>query len=122
MKILTKIKEKILWLNSPIFILDGVYTGRKEEHGNLLNRMRRLGYEDPIPCRKSNFVSNSTQMSNEKGSKSKDSDEISIENFQLKEKIQDLEKQLKEAEIKAIAFSTMVDIYSIQYENRRIES
>ena len=41
MKILTKIKEKILWLNSPISILDGVYKGKYvayiyEGHGTKL--------------------------------------------------------------------------------------
>lgn len=34
----------------------------------------------------------------------------SFENLQLKKRIAELEKQLKDAEMKAIAFSTMVDI------------
>jgi hypothetical protein len=34
----------------------------------------------------------------------------SFENLQLKKRIFELEKQLKDAELKAIAFSTMVDI------------
>jgi cell division septum initiation protein DivIVA len=33
-----------------------------------------------------------------------------FENLQLKKRIEDLEQQLKDAEMKAIAFSTMVDI------------
>jgi hypothetical protein len=34
----------------------------------------------------------------------------SFENLQLKKRVEELEKQLKDAELKAIAFSTMVDI------------
>jgi hypothetical protein len=34
----------------------------------------------------------------------------SFESLQLKKRIAELEKQLKDAELKAIAFSTMVDI------------
>ena len=37
-------------------------------------------------------------------------EEDNFENLQLKKRIAELEKQLKEAELKAIAFSTMVDI------------
>lgn len=36
--------------------------------------------------------------------------------LQLKKRIQDLEKQLKEAELKAIAFSTMVDIAEKEFK------
>ena len=36
--------------------------------------------------------------------------EESFENLQLKKRIKELERQLKDAELKAIAFSTMVDI------------
>ncbi len=38
------------------------------------------------------------------------SGEESLELFQLKKRIADLDRQLEDAEIKAIAFSTMVDI------------
>jgi hypothetical protein len=38
------------------------------------------------------------------------SDDESFEQLQLKKRIAELEKQLKDAELKAIAFSTMVDI------------
>ena len=34
----------------------------------------------------------------------------SFENLQLKKRIEELESQLKDAEMKAIAFSTMIDI------------
>lgn len=83
------------------------YTGQQEEHGQILRWMRKLGYDDSIPTRRPNFVSNTIQM------KKKKTDEEStelFENLQLKKRIEELEAQLKDAEMKAIAFSTMVDI------------
>ncbi len=83
------------------------YTGQQEEHGQILRWMRKLGYDDSIPTRRPNFVSKPIQMNKKK------SDEQSTESFetlQLKKRIEDLENQLKDAEMKAIAFSTMVDI------------
>ena len=83
------------------------YTGHKEEHGQLLRWMRKLGYDDSIPTRRANFVSNPIQMR-----KNKTTEELpdSFENLQLKKRVEELEKQLKDAEMKAIAYSTMVDI------------
>lgn len=83
------------------------YTGQEEEHGLLLRWMRKLGYDDSIPTRRPNFTSNLIQMKNKK--QTQESPE-SFENLQLKKRVEELEKQLKEAEMKAIAFSTMVDI------------
>ena len=40
----------------------------------------------------------------------------SFENLQLKKRITELEKQLKDAELKAIAFSTMVDIAEKEFK------
>ena len=42
--------------------------------------------------------------------------DTSFENLQLKRRIAELEKQLKEAELKAIAFSTMVDIAEKEFK------
>jgi len=83
------------------------YTGQEEEHGLLLRWMRKLGYDDTIPTRRPNFASNINLMKKKK--KFEESSET-FENLQLKKRVEALEKQLKEAEIKAIAFSTMVDI------------
>lgn len=83
------------------------YTGYEEEHGQLLRWMRKLGYDDSIPTRRPNFVLNSIQM---KKKKIKEDLPDSFENLQLKKRVEELEKQLKDAEMKAIAFSTMVDI------------
>jgi hypothetical protein len=83
------------------------YTGHEEEHGQLLRWMRKLGYDTEIQTRRPNFVSNSLQMKKEK--EQKESTE-SFETLQLRKRVEELEKQLKDAEMKAIAFSTMVDI------------
>ena len=83
------------------------YTGEEEEHGQLLRWMRKLGYDTGIKTRRPNFASNSIKMKQKKDQK--DTTE-SFENLQLKKRVEELEKQLKDAELKAIAFSTMVDI------------
>ena len=83
------------------------YTGQAEEHGLLLRWMRKLGYDDSIPTRRPNFTSNLIQMKNKKQTEVATE---SFENLQLKKRVEELEKQLKEAEMKAIAYSTMVDI------------
>lgn len=83
------------------------YTGHEEEHGQLLRWMRKLGYDDSLPTRRPNFVSYPVQM---KKKKTIEESPASFENLQLKKRVEDLEKQLKDAEMKAIAFSTMVDI------------
>ena len=83
------------------------YTGQEEEHGQLLRWMKKLGYDTGIKTRRSNFVSNPIQMKNKKGIENATE---SFENLQLKKRVEELEKQLRDAELKAIAFSTMVDI------------
>lgn len=45
-----------------------------------------------------------------------DQSEESFENLQLKKRIFELEKQLKDAELKAIAYSTMVDIAEKEFK------
>ena len=82
------------------------YTGQEEEHGQILQWMRNFGYHENYPNRRPNFVSNPAQMKKKNDNQASDS----FENLQLKKRIEELEKQLKDAEMKAIAFSTMVDI------------
>lgn len=84
------------------------YTGYTEEHGQLLRWMRKLGYDDKIKTRRPNFVANYNEMA--KKENIKNPSEEYFENLQLKKRISELETQLKDAEMKAIAFSTMVDI------------
>lgn len=94
------------------------YTGQPEEHGQLLRWMRQLGYNTSIKTRRPNIVSNFKIMVQKKikPDKSFHNNDETFENLQLKKRIAELEKQLKEAELKAIAFSTMVDIAEKEFK------
>ena len=91
-----------------------LYTGELEERGQLLRWMRKLGYVGKIQHKQyvskrsiRKFEVNTTAM----GKKEQpDLEQESFETLQLKKRIAELEKQLKEAEMKAIAYATMVDI------------
>jgi hypothetical protein len=84
------------------------YTGREEEHGNLLRWMRQLGYNAEHSSRTFTFGENNNLMTKRK--KALQIGEESFEILQLKKRVLELESQLKDAEMKTIAFSTMVDI------------
>jgi len=84
------------------------YTGESEEHGHLLRWMRELGYSDEDPARRITFVENHTVTAKKKSAMASTGD--SFETLQLKKRVAELEAQLKDAEMKAIAFSTMIDI------------
>lgn len=84
------------------------YTGEDEEHGQLLRWMRKLGYNTNLPTRKPNLVENNGQMTKKKTIVT--SREDTFENLQLKKRNLELESQLRDAEMKAVAFSTMIDI------------
>jgi hypothetical protein len=71
--------------------------------------MRELGYTTKSP----NITLNLDLMSK---NKEREKPDISFENLQLKKRVAELEKQLKEAELKAIAFSTMVDIAEQEFK------
>ena len=94
------------------------YTGEEEEHGQLLRWMKQLGYNSGIKTRRPNIVRNLFDMPQKKKEvdKSVSNYEESFENLQLKKRIVELEKQLKDAELKAIAFSTMVDIAEKEFK------
>ena len=83
------------------------YTGQREEHGCLLKWMRQLGYSE-LSSRRFTFGENNSLMAQKQFTTTKA--EESFEILQLKKRIYELENQLKDAEMKAIAFSTMVDI------------
>ena len=91
-----------------------LYTGELEERGQLLRWMRKLSYVGKIEHKQ--FVSKRSIRKFEiKPVKMPEKDttnssQESFETMQLKRRIAELEKQLKEAEMKAIAYSTMVDI------------
>ena len=82
------------------------YTGQTRDHGSLLRWMRGYGYLD----KRGNFASKFDEM--------KDRTQLPepYENLQLKKRIEELEKQLKNAEMKAIAFSTMIDIAEKEFK------
>ena len=94
------------------------YTGQEEEHGQLLRWMKALGYNTGIKTRRPNIVSNFIPMTKKKLKSDKQfkTEDESFENLQLKKRITELEKQLKDAELKAIAFSTMVDIAEKEFK------
>lgn len=93
------------------------YTGEEEEHGQLLRWMKQLGYNTGIKTRRPNIASNPCGMPRkEKTDQSIDPGDESFETLQMKKRIVDLEKQLKDAELKAIAFSTMVDIAEKEFK------
>ena len=79
------------------------YTGYPAENGKITMWMRKFGIEDKF-VKNTNFVS----MSKQKKQQQEGSDDFEM--LKLKNRIADLEKQLQTAEMKAIAFSTMVDI------------
>lgn len=91
------------------------YTGKEEEHGQLLRWMRELGYNSSIRSRMSNFTGNIPVMARNKTTSETQSSE-DFETLQLKKRIAELENQLKDAEMKAIAFSTMVDIAEKEFK------
>ena len=90
------------------------YTGQSEEHGFLLRWMRQLGYPMELTVRRSTFGGNNNLMAKKQPTTAKPEDSFEI--LQLKKRISELENQLKDAEMKAIAFSTMVDIAEKEFK------
>jgi len=86
------------------------YTGQTEEHGQILRWMRQLGYDTCVKTRSLNFTSQTTVMAKKKSKKESVNVFDDFERLQLKKRIDELEKKLKDAEMKAIAYSTMVDV------------
>lgn len=86
------------------------YTGQVEEHGQLLRWMRQLGYDTSVKTRRPNFDTKPKVMTKKKSKKESINVFDDFEKLQLKKRIEELEKKLKDADMKAIAYSTMVDI------------
>lgn len=89
-----------------------LYTGEPEERGQLLRWMRKLGYVGQIQHKQ--FVSKRSirkfEIKSGTMAEKSNAEQESFEMLQLKKRISELEKQLKDAEMKAIAWQTMVDI------------
>jgi transposase len=91
------------------------YTGETEEHGRILEWMKKLGYN--VNYRKRpNIVRNSNMMAKQQKKKTATPTDESFEILQLKKRNLELEKQLKDAELKAVAFSAMVDIAEKEFK------
>ena len=89
------------------------YTGDREEHGNITRWLRMYGYQDKILVKNYTFATNPSVMKNSENSLSTSQ---SFENLQLKKRIEELEKQLKDSEMKSIAYSTMIDIAETEFK------
>ena len=85
------------------------YTG-KTDHGHLLRWMRELGYSD----KGAGLAKNQTFANMAKHKHTQTGNDFEM--LQLKKRIAELEKQLKDAEMKVIAFSTMVDIAEEEFK------
>jgi hypothetical protein len=90
------------------------YTGSSEEHSNILRWMRQLGYNTDNLSRRITFGKNISLMAKKQDTTPEEAE--SFEVLQLKKRISELENQLKDAEMKAIAFSTMVDIAEKEFK------
>ena len=77
------------------------YTGQIKEGGSLLNWMRKLGYQDkPKPLNLA--LSGDLEMAKK--------DKNVVSEFELKERIKQLEKALLNSELRATALDTMIEI------------
>ena len=93
------------------------YTGRDQEHGKIVAWMRELGYNSENSLRRITFEPQISTMAKKKTSKpDQEPSDDNFENLQLKKRITELEKQLKDTELKAIAFSTMIDIAEKEFK------
>jgi hypothetical protein len=95
----SEITKRLIWQK---------HTGYVSEHGQIIRWMRELGYSEKTKTSNCNFAVQKNEMSTKKNLQVH-SDEL-LENLSLKKRILDLESKLKDAEMKAIAFSTMIEI------------
>jgi len=86
------------------------HTGDEVEHGKIIQWMRKFGYKDKMgiqtPVNTIPMARNKKFLIEEK----QNQNDEHFEKEQLKKRVAELEQKLKDAEMKAIAFSTMVDI------------
>jgi transposase-like protein len=86
------------------------HTGDEVEHGKIIQWMRKFGYKDKMgiqtPVYTIPMARNKKILIEEK----QNQNDEHFEKEQLKKRVAELEQKLKDAEMKAIAFSTMVDI------------
>lgn len=76
------------------------YTGQTEEHGQILRWMRKYGYTDePRTITFAPVMSENKSIS-----------DGNVDAAKLKQRIKELEKALEYSELKATAYSTMIDV------------
>jgi hypothetical protein len=90
------------------------YTGQYEEHGQILKWMRKFGLAEKRPIRKHIFEEKYVDMV--QSDLEKKPEDVTFENLHLANRITELESKLKDAEMKAIAFSTMIDIAENEFK------
>lgn len=81
------------------------YTGQDEEHSQLLNWMRKLGYVEDAVSRQQILLSSFRQPMGTLNKPTDDKDPA-----ELQRKIKELEKQLEMAKLKAEGYELMIDI------------
>ena len=80
------------------------FTGYDREHGQIIVWMRKLGYVDEEFINRSKFTSSNLENI------MKEKDVNRLNNSNNDKRINELKSQLEEAELKAIAYSKMIDI------------
>ena len=85
------------------------YTGQDSDHGLLLYWMYKYGYFSDSK-KKSLTFAGKKEVVHPKTQKQASESDSSFENFQLQQRILELEQQLHDSEMKAIAWKTMVEI------------
>ena len=93
------------------------YTSQSKERGHMLRWMRELGYDTETRIRKVDVgLQPDTMAKGKQVKKEVVSSSTPSETTQLENRIVQLEQQLKEAELKATAFSMMVDIAEKEFK------
>ncbi len=93
------------------------YTGQDEEKGQLLRWMNKLGYSSYRPRKMVKLEDSNLPMSRKNKTKPVViAEEQQHDMLQMQRKIFELEQQLKEAELKAIAYAIMVDIAEQEFK------
>ena len=93
------------------------YTGQDEEKGQLFRWMKKLGYSSYRPRKKAKLkvINPAMPRKNKPISASRAVDQNN-DLLQMQRRIFELEQQLKESELKAIAYATMVDIAEQEFK------
>ncbi|MFM7014858.1 MAG: hypothetical protein ACKOX3_00885 [Bacteroidota bacterium] len=86
------------------------YTGDDTEHGKIIQWMRKFGYKDKMGLQRPMNVHLMASKKTKTIEPCINKADEHFEKEQLRKRVAELEQKLKDAEMKAIAFSTMVDI------------